>query len=85
MAETLMQEDQATRAMMFHEVKTYQEKHNENMVKSNPYKTKIAQASLSKSKKWISFYNLSSLTSLFYIELAKNRDIEIIVHLSIGL
>lgn len=51
MAETLMQEDQATRAMMFHEVKTYQEKHNENMVKSNPYKTKIAQASLSKSKK----------------------------------
>lgn len=52
MSEALMQEDQATRAMMFHEVKTYHQKHNENMAKSNPYKTKIAQASLSKSKKW---------------------------------
>jgi hypothetical protein len=35
---------------MFHEGKTFNQKHNENMMKSNPYKTKIAQASLSMSK-----------------------------------
>ena len=58
MAEALMQEDQATRAMMFHEVKTYHQKHGENMAKSNPYKTKIAQASLSKSKKWVELTNV---------------------------
>lgn len=51
MAETLMQEDQATRAMKFHETKTYEQKHAENMAKSNPYKTKLAQTSLSKAKK----------------------------------
>ena len=46
-----MQEDQATRAMKFHETKTYEQKHAENMAKSNPYKTKLAQSSLSKAKK----------------------------------
>lgn len=45
-----MQEDQATRAMKFHEVKTYEKNHGENMAKSNPYKTKLAQTSLSKAK-----------------------------------
>lgn len=57
MAEALRQEDQATRAMMFHEIKTYEQKHNENMAKSNPFKTKMAQTNLSKSKKaWVWLY-----------------------------
>jgi hypothetical protein len=50
MAETLQQEDQATKAMKYHEVRTFEQKHNENMNKSNAYKSKIAQMSLSKAK-----------------------------------
>lgn len=50
MAETLQQEDQATKAMKYHEVRTFEDKHGENMNKSNPYKKKIAQLSLSKAK-----------------------------------
>ena len=59
MAEILMQEDQATRAMQFHETKNYEQKHTNNMEKSNPYKTKLAQTSLSKAKKgkWLEFMN----------------------------
>lgn len=45
-----MQEDQATKAMMFHDTKTYEQKHSESIAKTNPYKTKMAQ-SYSKSKK----------------------------------
>jgi hypothetical protein len=50
LAEELMQEDLATKAVKFQEVKTFEQKHNENMTKTNPYKAKIAELSLSKSK-----------------------------------
>lgn len=46
----MQQEDFATKAVKYQEVKTFEQKHNENMVKSQPYKTKIAEMSLSKSK-----------------------------------
>ena len=52
----MQQEDQATKAMKYHEVRTYEDKHNENMNKTNAYKKKIAEMSLSKAKKskvWI--------------------------------
>jgi hypothetical protein len=41
----------AAKAMKYHEVRTFEEKHNENMTKSNPYKAKISEMSLSKSKR----------------------------------
>lgn len=47
----MQQEDQATKAMKYHEVRTYEDKHNENMNKTNAYKKKIAEMSLSKAKK----------------------------------
>ena len=49
-AETLQQEDQVTKAMQYHEVRTFENKHVENMTKLNPFKTKIAEMSLNKSK-----------------------------------
>lgn len=45
-----MQEDVATKAVKYQEVKTFEQKHNENMTKTNPYKSKIAEMNLSKSK-----------------------------------
>lgn len=42
----MIQEDQATKAMKFHETRTYEQKHSENLAKSNPYKAKMAQSSL---------------------------------------
>lgn len=77
-----MQEDQATRAMMFHDGKTFNQKHTENMAKSNPYKTKIAQASLSmsKSKKWIVFiiYHIIMPKTVFLINRTTPHEAKII-------
>jgi hypothetical protein len=50
LAEELQQEDVAAKALKYQEVRTFEQKHNENMVKAQPYKTKIAEMSLSKSK-----------------------------------
>ena len=58
MGETLQQEDQATKAMKYHEVRTFEQKHNENMNKSNAYKSKIAQMSLSKAKNKVWLYDI---------------------------
>lgn len=50
MAEDVQREDQVTKAMKYHEVKTFEEKHSQNMTKTNPYKTKIAEMSLTNGK-----------------------------------
>lgn len=50
MAEDVQREDQVTKAMKYHEVKTFEQKHTLNMTKSNPYKTKIAEMSLTNGK-----------------------------------
>lgn len=42
MAEEVQQEDQVNKAMKYHEIKTFEQKHIQNMTKENPYKTKIA-------------------------------------------
>jgi len=36
--------------MKYHETRTFENKHNENMMKTNPYKSKISEMSLSKAK-----------------------------------
>ena len=51
LAQALQQEDVASKAMKYHQVRTFEEKHNENMAKTNPYKAKISEMSLSKSKR----------------------------------
>lgn len=40
----------ATKAEKYAEVRTFENKHNENMAKSNPYRAKISEMSLTKSK-----------------------------------
>ena len=50
MAEEVQQEDQVNKAMKYHEVRTFEEKHVENMTKANPYKSKIAEMSLTSAK-----------------------------------
>lgn len=40
----------ATKAMNYTDVRTFEDKHNENMMKSNPYRAKISEMSLSKAK-----------------------------------
>jgi hypothetical protein len=50
MAEEVQQEDQVSKAMKYHEVRTFEQKHNDNMDKTNPYKTKIAEMSLTNAK-----------------------------------
>lgn len=46
----MMQEDVANKATKYQEVRTFEQKHNQNMTKTNPYKAKIAEMSLSNSK-----------------------------------
>lgn len=36
--------------MKYHEVRTFEQKHSENMAKTNTYKTKIAEMSLTNAK-----------------------------------
>jgi hypothetical protein len=36
--------------MKYHETRTFEQKHTENMNKTNPYKTKIAEMSLTSAK-----------------------------------
>lgn len=36
--------------MKYHEVRTFEQKHVDNMNKTNPYKTKIAEMSLTNAK-----------------------------------
>jgi len=50
MAEEVQQEDQVNKAMKYHEVKTFEQKHVENMTKTNPFKTKMAEMSLTNAK-----------------------------------
>lgn len=50
MAEEVQQEDQVSKAMKYHEVRTFEQKHVENMTKTNPFKTKIAEMSLTNAK-----------------------------------
>lgn len=43
LAERLQQEDQAAKALLYHQVRTFEQKHNENMAKTNPYNLKVTQ------------------------------------------
>ena len=53
MAEDVQQEDQVSKAMKYHEVRTFEQKHSDNMNKTNPYKTKIAEMSLTNAKSFL--------------------------------
>ncbi len=46
----MQQEDQVGKAMKYHEVKTFEDKHTENMTKTNPFKAKISEMSLTNAK-----------------------------------